>query len=155
MLRTRFKGTDIGALQLPGVIQATPVSPPGLGSRETGTQGLVGGPLVSSDCFTTCKILGGGNFIVGKQVQEISRGGREHGHHMGMGHGFKKLAKMVFAPRLPQDRRGGGKASADSNQSHDSIVPPSIAMTLSHPGAHCRVSERQTPLCCIQDKTLT
>ena len=35
---------------------------------------------------------------------------------MGMGHGFKKLAKMVFAPRLPQDRRGGGKASADSNQ---------------------------------------
>ena len=63
--------------------------------------------------------------------------------------------QVRFNLRLPQDRRGGGKASADSNQSHDSIVPPSIAMTLSHPGAHCRVSERQTPLCCIQDKTLT
>ena len=74
---------------------------------------------------------------------------------MGMGHGFKKLAKMVFAPRLPQDRRGGCKASRESNQSLDSIVPPPIAMTLSHPGAHCRVSERQKPLCCVLDKTLT
>ena len=152
---TRFTGTDTGALRLLGATQATPVSPTGLGSRETGTQGLGGGPLVSIDCFTTCKILRGGNFIKGKQEQETSRGGRENGHHMGMGHGFKKLAKMVFAPRLPQDRRGGCKASRESNQSLDSIVPPPIAMTLSHPGAHCRVSERQKPLCCVLDKTLT
>ena len=42
----------------------------------------------------------------------------------------------------------------ESNQSYDPIVPPPIAMTLSHPGALCRVSERQTPLCCVLDKTL-
>ena len=27
----------------------------------------------------------------------------------GMGHGSKKFAKMVFAPRLPQSWRGGDK----------------------------------------------
>ena len=46
---------------------------------------------------------------MGNPVEEHARGGREHGHHMGMGHGFKKLAKMVFAPRLPQSWQGGGE----------------------------------------------
>ena len=72
-----------------------------------------------------------------------------------MGHGFKKLTKMVFAPRLPQDQRGGCIACAESSQSYDTIVSPPIAMALSHPGAHCRELERQTPLFCVLDKTLT
>ena len=74
---------------------------------------------------------------------------------MGMGHGFKKLAKMVFAPRLPQDWLEAAMRAQREQPVHDSIVSPPIAMTLSHPGAHCRVSERQTPLCCVLDKTLT
>ena len=39
---------------------------------------------------------------------------------MGMGHGLKKLAKMFFAPRLPQDWRRGCIAgqSAASHMTH-------------------------------------
>ena len=55
---------------------------------------------------------------MGKLAQEVTRGGREQGHHMGMGHGFKKLTKMAFAPRLPQDQRGGSKASEERATSH-------------------------------------
>ena len=116
---TLLTGTDTGASQLLGAIPATPVSSTGLESRETGTQGLGEGPLVGSNCSTTCKSLRGGkNFIMGKLAQEVTRGGREQGHHMGMGHGFKKLTKMVFAPRLPQDQRGGSKASEERATSH-------------------------------------
>ena len=152
---TLLTGTDTGASQLLGAIPATPVSSTGLESRETGTQGLGEGPLVGSNSSTTCKILRGEEFYHGEiRTRGYKRRTRARAPH-GNGSWLQEAHKNGFCTTSPSGLAGRQQSRRrESNQSHDSIVPPPIAMTLSHPGALCRVSERQTPLCCVLDKTL-
>ena len=103
---TLFTGIDTGALQPLGAILATHASSTGLGSRKNGTLGLGEVPLVVSN-LTTLKILWGENFIVGESSRRTRKRRTRAWAPYGMGHGFKNLTKMVFAPRLPQSWQGG------------------------------------------------
>ena len=145
---TLLAGTDTGASQLLGAIQATPVSSTGLESRETGTQGLGEGPLVGSNCSTTCKILRGEEFYHGETgTRDDKRRTRARAPH-GNGSWLQEAHKNGFCTTSPSGSAGRQQSKRrESNQSHDSIVPPPIAMTLSHPGALCREYRRDRRPC--------
>ena len=74
---------------------------------------------------------------------------------MGMGHGLKKLAKMFFAPRLPQDWRRGCIAgqSAASHMTHCIAINSHDPESIPVPIAEYRRDE--SPCAVSKDETLT
>ena len=103
MQATLSRDTGTGALQLLVFSLATPASSIGLDLRKSGIQGLADGPL-GGDKISTKENFMGGNFIEGNQEQEADvRTGTKWDRVMAS----TKCSKEVFAPRLPQYRRGG------------------------------------------------